>query len=117
MERIRAIRLPSYRSAPLRSTRPARNARKRANLIDFVGESFHPGLAGGEGEIRTPETLSNSIDGSLPSLSTLSGLRKSICVQEILFAKDSALPPDLSGYRIRELEATNLMNVEHQTKV
>jgi Glutathione S-transferase, N-terminal domain len=39
--------LVSYRSAPLRSTRPARNARKRANLIDFVGESFHPGLAGG----------------------------------------------------------------------
>jgi hypothetical protein len=75
------------------------------------------GLNGGEGEIRTPETLSNSIDGILPSLSTLSGLRKSICVQEILFAKDSALPPDLSGYRIRELEATNLMNVEHQTKV
>jgi hypothetical protein len=48
-------------------------------------------LAGGEGGIRTPETLSNSIDGSLPSLSTLSGLRKSICVKEILFAKDSAL--------------------------
>jgi len=63
------------------------------------------------------DPFSNSIDGILPSLSTLSGLRKSICVQEILFAKDSALPPDLSGYRIRELEAMNLMNVEHQTKV
>ena len=53
MERIRAIRLLSYRSALLRSTPLARKARKRANLIDFLGESRHPRLAGGAGWIRT----------------------------------------------------------------
>ena len=45
------IRLPittsgQHRAALLRSTSPARKARKRANFIDFAGEPRLPGLAG-----------------------------------------------------------------------
>ena len=49
------------------------------------------GLAGGEGEIRTPETLWDSMCGIRPEFGTLFSSKKSIRAAENMFAGDSAL--------------------------
>ena len=49
------------------------------------------GLAGGEGWIRTPETLQDSRGGIQPEFGALFGPNKSIHAGENLFALDSAL--------------------------
>jgi len=49
------------------------------------------GLPGGEGEIRTPETLWDSMCGIRPEFGTLFSSKKSIRAAENMFAGDSAL--------------------------
>src|ERR1035437_4078452 len=49
------------------------------------------GLDGGEGWIRTPETLQDSRGGTQPEFGALFGPNKSIHAGENLFALDSAL--------------------------
>ena len=57
----------------------------------FCRERENSGLYGGEGRIRTPETLQDWRGGIRPELGPLFGLIKSIRVGETLFALDSAL--------------------------
>jgi hypothetical protein len=57
----------------------------------FCRERENRRLAGGEGRIRTPETLQDSRGGIQPEFGALFGPNKSIRAGENLFALDSAL--------------------------
>jgi hypothetical protein len=60
-------------------------------FADSSGESAETGLGGGEGRIRTSETLKNSTGGIRPEFGPLLGSNKSIRAVESLLALDSAL--------------------------
>jgi hypothetical protein len=67
-------------------------------ILEFSAENAKiEGLLGGEGRIRTPETLQDSRGGIQPEFGALFGSNKSTRAGENLFAFDSALSSDLSG--------------------
>ena len=59
-------------------------------LLEIRSCRFWHGLGGGEGGIRTPETLQASMGEIRPELGALFGPKKSIRAGENLFAWDSA---------------------------
>jgi len=66
--------------------------RERAHYFRFIRrERESRGLLGGEGRIRTPETLQDLRGGIQPEFGALFGPNKSIRAGENLFALDSAL--------------------------
>ena len=77
----------------------------------------HPGLIGGAGWIRTPGAATAYLGGIRPEFGALLRANKSIRAGENLFARGSALLRISPVPFVRQADARNLGDVEHEIKV
>ena len=83
----------------------------------FAENQETPGLAGGERRIRTPETLSHSMEGILPSLGHYAASKKSSRAEENLSTWIRLFFANLCGFLGSLCSRAELGDVERQTNV